>query len=81
MVPVRTGPRADARNNQNYPVRRHPHCVPLWHVPAVLSDHGGLTEQAYDAGLGLALSLVRLWSGTPPSGGLLHAAWDISGGP
>jgi membrane protease YdiL (CAAX protease family) len=53
----------------------------LWHVPAVLSDHGGLTELAYDAGLGLALSLVRLWSGNTTLGGLLHAAWDISGGP
>jgi membrane protease YdiL (CAAX protease family) len=53
----------------------------FWHVPAVLSDHGGLTELAWDAALGLGLSLVRLWSGNTVLGGLLHAAWDISGGP
>jgi Type II CAAX prenyl endopeptidase Rce1-like len=43
----------------------------LWHVPAVLSDHDGLTELAWDAGLGLVLSLVRLWSANTTLGGLL----------
>jgi len=52
----------------------------FWHVPVVLSDHGGFTELAWDAGLGLVLSLVRLWSGNTALAGLLHAAWDISGG-
>jgi membrane protease YdiL (CAAX protease family) len=50
------------------------------HLPAALNDQDPVNELLHDLCLGLALCLVRLWSGNVTLAVLLHAAWDISGG-
>jgi len=50
------------------------------HLPTALNDQDPANELVHDLCLGLVMCLVRLWSGNVTLAGLLHTAWDISGG-